>query len=244
MRFAFLQHYIYLVLFYLVILFGITYTVEQNNTEMSTYLNYVASFLVVSVVVYYYLYLNYGLNKIVQSVDYPLNKAEIIVPGTSILEKTLDSGRGYSLYLEFYPILHSTHVYYTITSKNGQYYLGYNPNSGDLIIKIQASNEGSYTFDNIFTIKNLPMQKKNSLLMNVNQEVVSVYLNDKQYSFSIDGIPRLVTSNIYVGQNNGLNGTISKYMYNDFPLTSLESKRLMRGIKLSSRYILGFIPTM
>jgi hypothetical protein len=175
-----------------------------------------------------------------------LDESETIVPQPSIIEKTLDSGRGYSVYIEFYPILHSTNFTYSITSKGQQYMILYDPNSGNLIIKIVASNDKSdgQFFDNVFEIPNLPMQRKNRLLLNVNQEIVTVNLNDDQYSFNMSGIPRVVSSNIYVGQNNGLKGDLTKYMYLDFPLTNLQSKRLMNSMKLKDRYLLGFIPVM
>lgn len=248
MYFAFYQHYIYITLFYLTFIFTILYALSfsQISNSQSNTLNYILFSLVILFVIYLYIEASYGLNRVVPKEDMKLESGGIIVPKTSIMTKTIDSGRGYSLYLEFYPVLHSTNYIYRITSKNQQYYLGYEPNSGDLLIKVKASNEDGMgtLFDNVFKIENLPMQRKNRLLMNVNQDIVTIYLNDTQYSFKMTGIPRIVTSNIYVGQNNGLRGTISRYMYLDFPLSNIQSKRLMRSMILKNRYLLGFIPVM
>ena len=244
MFFAAYQHKLYLILFYYVLLFTIYYGMSRSYTEDNN-MNYLLIFTIILIIAYYYLKSRYGINKILPRIkDYPLDKLKTYIPDKSIIERDIDSGRGFLVFIEFYPILHSTNYIYSITTKNSQYHIGYDPNSGDLIIKLVSSTDKNPYFDNVFTIPNLRMQYKNRLLLNVHQDVLTVYLNKKQYSFKMSGLPRIVNSNITIGQENGLKGDISRYLYLPYPIKNVNAKRLIDGIYANDKKIMNFVPIL
>lgn len=232
---------LYIILFYGTILYLLSISHQLYDTAAS---GYIIIYVLVIWSLYYILVGYYGINQIIPKLKQKmkLNEKDNFYPKQSILTKNIDSGRGYSMFIEFYPILKNTKEQYTITEKKDQYKISYDPNSNDLIIYLNSNKIGFYPYDNTFTIPNMPLQKTNQLFLSINQEIVTVYMNNKKYIFRMSNIPTITTSNIYVGDNNGLYGDVTRYTYVPFPISNVHMSEILYALKLTNNYILGFIP--
>ena len=235
------QHILYIIIFYGTILYLLSKSQYLYDTNTS---GYIIIYTMVIWTIYYIFVGYYGIDQIIPKMNPPmkLNEKENFYPKETILTKNVDSGRGYSMFIEFYPILKNTKEQYTITEKMNQYKISYDPNSNSLILNLNSNKRGFYPYDNIFTIPNMPLQKTNQLFLSINQEHVSVYMNNKRYTFRMSNIPTITISNIYIGDNNGLYGNITRYMYTPFPISDNHILEILSALKSTNKFILGYIP--
>jgi hypothetical protein len=242
-RFGIYQFRIYNIIFYSYVVFMLYVSIDNNGENIrSLYINGTIVFLIL-MIIYYFYKLNYGFTNIVpQMEETPLDKVSIIQNPGSSLKRDPNSGHGFSTYLRINIKPKTFKTYTKIAEKSGQFQIYYDGNTGDLIFKVPTKVEEVTTYDNVFTLKNYPLQRVNHIFMIARQNVLTIYLNDKRYSFLMDYYGSVVNSNIYIGDNDGVSGDVYRFVYFDFPLSDYQVINIYKSLRRENYYLLGFIP--
>jgi hypothetical protein len=239
------QFRIYNIIFFTYLTFLIYVSIEGSGINtIQTLMNGTFIFLI-AVIIYYFLQANYGFYRIFPKTEtYKLDEVTIFRGVPSDLKRSANSGLGFTAYLRLNITPKTFKTYSKIAEKVGQYQIFYDGKAGDLIIKVPTTTESVETgdYDNVFTLKNYPLQKWNHLFLIARQNVVTVYLNDRRHSFLMDYYGKVINSNTYIGQEGGVEGSVSRYLYFDFPLEDYQVRNIYKTLRRENNYLFGFIP--
>lgn len=249
MYFATYQHYFYYALFWGLFILAAVQIIYPEQITNPYY--YWGGYLLI-LLAYVFMKYNYGKDRYLPQNDtMVLTNPATFIPKSSLLKH--ESKSGFSLFMKFYLTNFDYNPLSRILNAPGLFVIDYDGVSGNINITINTklqegkskrteSNNNFAYYDNVLVIKNVPLQKMNYLSMICNQDKCYVFFNNQKYVFNIDFYPSPYYGGIYVGQDNGVSGTVHRLIFSPYASSLNDVPKINRMLHNESKLLLNVIP--